>query len=142
MVEPEVAYASYIDMMDLGEAMILKVVERVLNSLLLGRAHAFGRGPEATEQCEDRQRDDRQNGDLAESVKAPEIDENDIDDVTPAALRIGVLDEVAGKSVGERPGHYCEGQEGHPGSGDQRDQEVASAPGADRKRDFALGMMH
>ena len=31
MVEPEVAYASYEDMMDLGEAMILKVVERVLN---------------------------------------------------------------------------------------------------------------
>src|SRR5678816_1201670 len=31
MVEPEVAYASYVDMMDLGEAMILKVVERVLN---------------------------------------------------------------------------------------------------------------
>ncbi|MEQ1605292.1 MAG: asparagine--tRNA ligase [Pyrinomonadaceae bacterium] len=30
MVEPEVAYASYEDMMDLGEAMILKVVERVL----------------------------------------------------------------------------------------------------------------
>ncbi|MEO7660056.1 MAG: asparagine--tRNA ligase [Pyrinomonadaceae bacterium] len=31
MVEPEVAYAGYEDMMDLGEAMILKVVERVLN---------------------------------------------------------------------------------------------------------------
>jgi asparaginyl-tRNA synthetase len=30
MVEPEVAYATYEDMMDLGEAMILKVVERVL----------------------------------------------------------------------------------------------------------------
>src|SRR5205085_3360643 len=30
MVEPEVAYATYEDMMDLGEAMILSVVERVL----------------------------------------------------------------------------------------------------------------
>src|SRR5215210_3561378 len=31
MVEPEVAYAGYEDMMDLGEAMILSIVERVLN---------------------------------------------------------------------------------------------------------------
>src|SRR5213076_2250277 len=30
MVEPEVAYAGYEDMMDLGEAMILSIVERVL----------------------------------------------------------------------------------------------------------------
>jgi asparaginyl-tRNA synthetase len=31
MVEPEVAYASYEDMMDLGEAMILFIVDRVLS---------------------------------------------------------------------------------------------------------------
>ncbi len=31
MVEPEVAYAGYEDMMDLGEALILSIVERVLN---------------------------------------------------------------------------------------------------------------
>ena len=31
MVEPEVAYASYEDMMDLGEGLILAIVERVLN---------------------------------------------------------------------------------------------------------------
>jgi len=31
MVEPEVAYASYKDMMDLGEGLILAIVERVLN---------------------------------------------------------------------------------------------------------------
>src|SRR5947207_14788430 len=30
MVEPEVAYATYEDMMDLGEAMILSIVEQVL----------------------------------------------------------------------------------------------------------------
>jgi asparaginyl-tRNA synthetase len=31
MLEPEVAYAGYEDMMDLGEGLILKIVERVLN---------------------------------------------------------------------------------------------------------------
>ena len=31
MVEPEVAYAGYEDMMDLGEGLILSIVERVLN---------------------------------------------------------------------------------------------------------------
>ena len=31
MVEPEVAYAGYEDMMDLGEGLILSIVERVLS---------------------------------------------------------------------------------------------------------------
>ena len=81
-----------------GLAVGLGLVEGVLPALLLGRADAVGRRPEAAQQGEDRERDDAEHGDLAQRVEAAEVDQDHVDDVGAAALRIGALEEVARRS--------------------------------------------
>src|SRR3546814_8394399 len=54
-------------------------IEGFLVALLLGGLDALGRGPATPQQREDCQRHARQNGDLAERVEAPAIDQDNID---------------------------------------------------------------
>ena len=79
-------------------AVRLGLVEGVLDALLLGRLDAVRRRPEAAQQREDGQRDDAEDGDLAQRVEAAEVDEDDVDDVGAAAFGIGVLEEEAARS--------------------------------------------
>src|SRR3546814_19359782 len=67
-------------------------------------------------------------GDLPQRVEAAEIDQNDIDDVGPAASRVGVLDKKAGNAVRRRPGHHGVGYRRNAEAGRHRDDEVAPAP--------------
>ncbi len=73
-----------------GHEQVLGGVTRGLRALLRRRLHAFARGPEAAQQRIHRDRDRREHGDLAERVEAAKIDEDHVDDVGAAALRVRV----------------------------------------------------
>ena len=110
-------------------AIIMFVVERVLDLLLLGQADGFLRRAEAAQQREDRQRDDAEHGDLAEGVEAAEVDEDDVHHVGAAALGVGVLEEPGGDAAVERHDHHRVGDAGDAEAAGGGDDEVAAAAG-------------
>ena len=50
-----------------------------------------------------------QHGDFAQGIEAPEIDQDDVDHVMPAAAGDAVFQEVIG-DAGVGPGQHCPGQ--------------------------------
>ena len=119
-------------------AVLLRFVIGVLASLLHRGADAFRRGAETAQQREDGEADDRQNGDLAQRIEPAKIDQDDIDDIGAAALRIGALHEEAGDAVGQRAGHHRIGKQGHRQTGGNRDEEVGGAAQRDARRPAAF----
>ena len=104
----------------------------VLHALLAGIGQGVVGGTEAAQQGEDRQADNAQNRDLAEGVEGAEVHQDDVDDVAPARVLVGVLDEEARNPLDRWTRHdgVGNGRQGRADGGgdDQVDTATAARP--------------
>ena len=68
----------------------------------------------------------RQNGDFAQGIKAPEVHQNDVDHVGAATARFAVLKEEIGNRT-ERLRQHGQGNQSHTNTGNTRDGDIPEA---------------
>ena len=97
------------------------------------------RRAEPTQQRENRKGHNSENGDFAQRVETPEIDEDDVDDVGPATVRVGALDEETRYAPGQRARHDRKNEESHARPRGDRDRKIGAASPKGRKWDAPFG---
>src|SRR3546814_10338497 len=63
-------------------------------------------------------------GNFAQRIKAPKIDENNVDHIGATAFGIGMFHEITRNAVRWRPRHGRIGDQGHRRSGDHRNHQI------------------
>ena len=116
----------------------LGIVKPVLQALLFGNLDAVGRGAEATQECEDSQRDDGENGDLAHRIEAAEINQDDIHHISAAGFGIGPLEEEVANCLRNRARHHRIGNDGKPGSAGDGEEGVKAPARPSRDADSMI----